>query len=424
MARQLIDLTGQRFGKLVVLERAENHVRSNGQIDVQWRCLCDCGNERICVGTELKRGGITSCGCNKYEKSVGLEGQRFGKLVAIEMIPADEEHHETRYLCQCDCGNQITVRSAILKNGTKTHCGCVRHKVSNVPDLIGQRFGMLEVMYRTDNHKWDLAHWMCKCDCGNMKEVTTNDLTRGAVKSCGCLVHAPRKRATKVKEKPLKIPKAQKIKEQKPKKEPIDLTGQKFGKLTVLRKSDHSGSHGFLWVCQCECGNIKEFYTSRLRDGTNRSCGCLSASRHGATNLRIYHVWDGMLKRCENKNSVSYKNYGGRGISVCSDWHDFEIFKKWASETGYDEDAERGKCTLDRIDVNGNYCPENCRWVDMKTQCNGRRNCHYIEINGVTHNLKEWANIYGINYIAVQGRLHRGWTEYEALTVPLGQKRS
>nr|DAK65499.1 MAG TPA: PVL ORF-50-like family [Caudoviricetes sp.] len=421
MAQRLIDLTGQRFGKLVVIERAADHIRPNGQHDIQWCCKCDCGNERIAKSNDLKRGDVSSCGCSKYEKSMGLEGQRFGKLTALEMMP-HEKGEDSKYLCQCDCGNQIIVRAAILKNGTKTHCGCIRYQPKNIPDLIGKRFGMLTVLYKTENHKWDLTHWMCQCDCGNEKEVTTNDLTRGKVKSCGCLVHAPRKKTAAT--KPPKIPKVKKIKEEKVKKQPIDLTGQKFGMLTVLRKSENKSPKGVLWVCRCDCGNIKEYPTSRLRNGTYKSCGCLTATRGGATNLKIYHVWDGMLKRCENPTSISYKNYGGRGIKVCDEWHDFDVFKKWADESGYDENASRGKCTLERIDGDGNYCPENCTWIDMKQQCNHRRSCHYFEIDGITHTMKEWAKIYNIKYETVQGRLQRGWNEYDALTLPLGTKRS
>lgn len=117
-----------------------------------------------------------------------------------------------------------------------------------------------------------------------------------------------------------------------------------------------------------------------------------------------------MRQRCNNPKSKSYKNYGGRGISICSEWDDFAIFRTWAIENGYNESAPRGQCTLDRIDVNGNYCPENCQWSDMKHQVNNRRETVWIEYNGEEHPLTEWADITGIKYCTLWARYKRGWS--------------
>lgn len=165
-----------------------------------------------------------------------------------------------------------------------------------------------------------------------------------------------------------------------------DLTGQRFGRLTAVRSV--KGKDGrTAWVCSCDCGGETTAKPGHLKSGHTKSCGCIftdvmKGNRHRRTHggapaenkTRLYHVWQDMKRRCYNPNSSIYKHYGGRGIAVCEEWKtDFQEFRKWAQENGYNSEAPRGKCTLDRIDVNGNYEPSNCRWVDMKTQSANRR---------------------------------------------------
>lgn len=164
----------------------------------------------------------------------------------------------------------------------------------------------------------------------------------------------------------------------------IDLTGRQFGRLTVIKRVEGNIRHP-QWLCKCECGNESIVFGTNLRRGTTASCGCLgrekaaeqmriNMSTHGKSSSRLYYVWIAMKNRCYRETDKAYENYGGRGIKICDEWlHDFKSFYDWAMANGYDENAPRGQCTLDRIDVNGNYCPKNCRWVDMKIQRNNRR---------------------------------------------------
>lgn len=197
-----------------------------------------------------------------------------------------------------------------------------------------------------------------------------------------------------------------------------DLTGETFGRWTVLsRADDNIGRTGYrtvVWNCVCECGKHKTVRGKSLIYGISRSCGCLQrelvgerASTHKGYGTRLYAIWDSMRQRCNNPHNNAYTNYGARGITICEEWNDFASFRAWAICAGYDENAVRGDCTLDRIDVNLGYSPENCRFIDMRTQSNNRRESIVVEHNGETHPLSVWAEILGVKYCTLWRRYKR-----------------
>jgi hypothetical protein len=210
----------------------------------------------------------------------------------------------------------------------------------------------------------------------------------------------------------------------------IDISGQKFGRLLAKNPVTQKLA-AKKWACLCDCGNIAVVAGAKLRNGHTQSCGCLQKERASEANLRHgqtgyprkgrptkeYNTWSMMLKRCRNKNAADYSSYGGRGISVCERWNSFENF---FFDMGA---APSPKHSIDRIDVNGNYCKENCRWADAKTQGRNRRSTLYLCVNGVTKPVSEWSEITGIKYKRIHARLKRGKSPSEAL-LPIKKLKS
>lgn len=198
----------------------------------------------------------------------------------------------------------------------------------------------------------------------------------------------------------------------------VDVTGQKFGRLLVLERTENNKNNNSQWLCKCDCGNTVIVTGASLRSGNTKSCGCTRKEKlsnlrmtHGKSETRLYSEWASMIGRCRCKGATRYNNYGGRGITVCQEWMEFELFYDWAIANGYADDL-----TLDRKDTNGNYCPENCRWITSKKQANNRRNNHFITYNGETHTIAEWAEITGINQSTLRSRiLSLNWNVERAL---------
>lgn len=205
-----------------------------------------------------------------------------------------------------------------------------------------------------------------------------------------------------------------------------DITGKKFHRLTAIKRVGSNKEGRAIWLCKCDCG--KEIVVSGvlLRNGAVKSCGCLqleklakAVKKHGLTNHRLYNIYTHIKQRCNNPNCKQYIWYGAKGIKIYSEWNkNFETFYEWSINNGYQDDL-----TIDRIDVNGNYEPANCRWVDMKVQQNNRGNNHNVTINGVKHTLSEWARINNISIHTIRNRLARKWSDIEAVSTPINRRR-
>ena len=198
----------------------------------------------------------------------------------------------------------------------------------------------------------------------------------------------------------------------------LNLTGQKFGRLTVLNELHNYHKKGVYWLCKCECGNLTEVKGTCLTHGHTKSCGCLNRditrnrnTIHGAHGSRLYTIWQAMKDRCYNVNFKRYKDYGGRGVAVCDEWkNDFKAFHDWAKNNGYADNL-----SIDRIDVNGNYEPNNCRFITLKQQNRNRRSNINVNINGVTKCLTEWCETLGVKYPTALYRIHHNWSVERAL---------
>lgn len=200
-----------------------------------------------------------------------------------------------------------------------------------------------------------------------------------------------------------------------------DISKKKFGRLTAIKlshKMKAKNGSKYFWLFRCDCGKEKVINKYNVTAGIVKSCGCLQKEessksakirfkKHGNSNSRLYRIYQAFLRRCNYNKDINYKNYGGRGIRVCDKWlgtEGYNNFKEWALKNGYKDDL-----TIDRIDSDGWYCPENCRWATKKQQGRNTRTNHNIFWNNESHCISEWAEILGINPRTLRSRIGRGW---------------
>lgn len=392
-----IDLTGKRFGRWTVVGKAEDKGNKT-----YWHCKCDCGNEKDVYTFSLIKGKSKSCGCLQKEtqsqqKIKDLTGQRFGKLLVISK--AENIGNKVAWNCVCDCGNHIVVKAHNLyrKESPTISCGCEHQKPKY--DLTGKRFGKLFVVgLSSDNEKTikdGQKRWECKCDCGNTAYILTNTLLSGSAKGCGCLIGKNLSEKSNLR----------------------DLTGQKFGRLTVLKRAEniqYKSAMAVQWECRCDCGKTVIRRSTGLLQGYSKSCGCLreeignnpfefEVGQEVKTKYGKFVIKEKFREERENTNIKDKKyvckclNCGETGVLLehtiksgngscraCSDSRSFgERFFYW-----FIKQLE--------IDFDTEYSPD---WAKRKKYDfhfvkNG--NDYIVEIDGAQH-LKMYANI-GLSY--------------------------
>jgi hypothetical protein len=248
--KKVIDITGQRFGRLVVIEKTS--IKRNKKF--LWKCVCDCGNETYTCSSNLLSGNTKSCGClqiNRTSRIKDLSGQRFGMLVVIEFYKREKK--QTIWKVKCDCGVENYISSSNLIRVKS--CGCLKKGFRDTNSLVGKKFGMWTVIERSkkpEHIKVDKGFWLCRCECGREGIIRTSALKDGSSTSCG---------------------------NHKKSSEFIDLTGQIFGNLTVIKRAENVKSSQIIvqWFCRCSCGNNIIIQSATLRNGTVKSCGCLNS---------------------------------------------------------------------------------------------------------------------------------------------------
>lgn len=249
---------------------------------------------------------------------------------------------------------------------------------------VGTRFGHLTILGKDiekSKNKGRKTYYICQCDCGNIKSCRGDVLKSGKNKTCGCRY--------------------------------VDIVGQKFNMLTAIKfagiKRDLTQ-----YLFKCDCGNLKVLPTTRVTNGYIKSCGChQGAKTHGMRNTRLYNIWSGIKQRCDCPTSTNYERYGGRGITYDPRWESFECFYEDMGESYHKHVTEHGEdnTTIDRIDFNGNYYKENCRWRNPTEQANNRRSNLYYQ----DKSMADWCRELGLKYSTVNSKVQRGMPLEEAL---------
>lgn len=277
---------------------------------------------------------------------------------------------------------------------------------------LNQAFGDYKITSVIDLKSNNPRYILRCCECGDEMNVSANSFWQRA--NFECKKHRP------TAESIIKFDES--------------YIGRKKNFLKVIGISRFPKNNHRAFICECDCGDIKLIEPAHWEQGIVKSCGCKTSELHSQNSIihghsgdRLYRVWNSMKQRCYNKNNSNYENYGGRGIRICKEWlDDFANFYNWAMANGYDYNAEFGECTIDRIDVNGNYEPSNCRWVDAVTQANNKRprkdwkpRKEKVEFRGKKYRFNELCKMFGTSDPAVRYRMNKlGMTLEQALTTP------
>lgn len=274
--------------------------------------------------------------------------------------------------------------------------------INNCKNHSGEKFNSLTILnkaYKKNNK----TYWLCLCDCGNTTLVRYDQLTSNQIKSCGCTKESHHVHS-----------------------------GDRFGRLVAIKQVNNNSLGQTCWLCKCDCGKETIVTSNHLRTGHTTSCGCYNkeitinaSTKHGMSHTRFYSIYLSILQRCNYKNSDNYYLYGGRGIKCM--WNSFEEFKcdMYNDYINHSNKYGEKNTSIDRIDVNGNYCKENCRWATWKVQGNNKRTNHNITNSaGETHTIAEWSTIVHINRATILDRLKHGYSADEALYTPLYFRRT
>jgi hypothetical protein len=342
-----------------------------------------------------------------------LTGQTFGRLTVVGFSYRNDKGIPY-WDCICSCGSSKKVSSIYLTNkkGFNISCGCAKRDYNKFrPDtynnLTGQKFGKLTVVGFNSKRKYTRKtgdiyyryYWDCKCDCGNNTIALGPSLKNGHTKSCGC--H--------------KISKA--------KSNLNNLVGIRSGKI-IVENFSHIRNECSFWLCKCDCGNHVVIRSDGIINKTSQSCGCsrfirkynYKAGRRKSMGA-LFQVWSGMINRCYNVANRGYKDYGGRGIEVCERWR--VLFNNFYEDMGLPIEGY----SIDRVDVNGNYEPGNCRWATDVEQSRNKRNNVNINIFGTIMCVSAWGEIVKIKPGTISSRIARNWSDIEAIFTPVGSKR-
>lgn len=320
----------------------------------------------------------------------------------------------------------------LIENGIdiKTADKMLHDYIARIGTLNGI-YKIIDINYDVELRGKDVAMQCIKCGkIIHRKMISGRNKWSELIKTCDCQKEAKRHGDISVSKKTPKIKKDIACNDRTAVKLKYDdsFLGRKKNFLEIIGMGRMPNGYR-AFICECDCGNVIKINPTHWERGIVKSCGCKRNEllreqniKHGNSGNRLYRVWSSMKSRCYNVNNSSYANYGGRGITVCQEWlDDFEVFSEWAIENGYDFYAQHGKCTIDRINNDGNYEPGNCRWTDMKEQRKNQRDRKPKElaIDGTQRPLTEWYEFYGITAPAVAYRVKvLGMTREDAIKKP------